>query len=54
MYLKMQFIPGLEPLKIHNNFHKLKTKRVFIKKCKKVQIDHVINHTFLANDKNKK
>ena len=51
IHFKIQCIPNLEPLKIYNKYHKLKNE-IFKEKIKYndcVQIDHIINHMFLAN-----
>ena len=51
IYLKIECIPNLEPLKIYNECHKFKSETFKKnKKCKMlVQIYHVINHMFLDN-----
>ena len=53
IYLKIQCISNLDPFKIYKTCYKLKNKT--FKKDentqKHVQIDHVINHVFLANQK---
>ena len=45
IYLKIQCIP----FKIYNKYHKFKND-TFLNAIKCEQIDHIINHIFLAND----
>ena len=49
IYLKVQCIPNLDPLKIYNECYKFKNETIK-KNCKKyMEIDHVITHMFLSN-----